>query len=252
MPYRYLFLTLIAFVAASPTLGQTAPQEERREPLLTVLGSGSYEVKPDLALFQAVVSTSGKTLDAATTPHQERATRALKALQDLQADGLEIEESSFSVDQRRGLRPIPPIQPGPLQKTESFIEGYTATTHFDLKIGSMEKVNQIVTKIAASNLFQIERIRFGVVQERAALNQARRAAMLDARDQAQAYAEPVDLELEQIVAITDGEARAPDGAADLPSRRATGPYTVQILPPAKLEFTASVNVTWRIAPRRAK
>jgi uncharacterized protein YggE len=193
MPYRYLFLTLIAFVAASPTLGQTAPQEERREPLLTVLGSGSYEVKPDLALFQAVVSTSGKTLDAATTPHQERATRALKALQDLQADGLEIEKSSFSVDQRRGLRPIPPIQPGPLQKTESFIEGYTATTHFDLKIGSMEKVNQIVTKIAASNLFQIERIRFGVVQERAALNQARRAAMLDARDQAQAYAEPVDL-----------------------------------------------------------
>jgi uncharacterized protein YggE len=252
MPYRYLLPILVAFVAASPALAQTASQEERREPLLTVLGSGSYEVKPDLAYFQAVVSTSGKTLDAATAPHQERATRALKVLQDLQADGLEIEKSNFSVDERRGQRPIPPIQPGPGQRTESFLKGYTATTHFDLKTGSIEKVDQIVTKIAASGLFQIESIRFGVVQERAALNQARRSAMLDARDQAQAYADPVDLELEQIVAITDGEARAPDGAADLPSRPRSGSYTVQILPPAKLEFTASVNVTWRIAPRKAK
>ena len=101
-------------------------------------------------------------------------------------------------------------------------------------------------------LFGIETVRFDVVQERAALNQARRAAMLDAREQAQAYAEPVDLELEQIVSITDGDADPPDGEADLPARRTSGSYTVQILPPAKLEFTASVNVTWRIAPRGTK
>ena len=123
MLHRYLLLTFIALVVASPTLGQTASQEGRREPLLTVLGSGSYEVKPDLALFQAVVSTSGKTLDAATTPHRERATRALKVLQDLQADGLKIEKSNFSANARHGQRPIPPIQPGSAQRTESFIEG---------------------------------------------------------------------------------------------------------------------------------
>jgi uncharacterized protein YggE len=70
--------------------------------------------------------------------------------------------------------------------------------------------------------------------------------MLDAREQAQAYAEPVNLKLGQIIAITDGDARPIDGEADLPARRPDRPYTVQIVPPANLEFTASVNVTWRI------
>ncbi|NBJ09992.1 SIMPL domain-containing protein [Microvirga arsenatis] len=217
---------------------------------MTVLGKGKHEVRPDLARVAVTVTTEGKTLESVNNPHQDRATRALKILEGLQSLGLEIEKSNYRVDERRVQRPIPPVQPGPGQRYENLVEGYTATTTFSLKIAAMDKLNEIVTKVTDSNLFQVHSVRFQVVQERMALNQARRSAMLDAKEQALAYAEPVDLELKEIIAITDGEAEAPDGYADMPMRRATSPNsTVQIIPPATLEFNASVNVTWRIAPR---
>lgn len=121
-----------------------------------------------------------------------------------------------------------------------------AATTFSVGVTSLDKLNQSISKLAETGLFEIASVRFYVLNERAALNQARRAAMLDAREQAQAYAEPVDLKLGQIIAITDGEAQPSGGEADLPARRADRPYTVQIVPPATLEFTATVNVTWRI------
>lgn len=247
---RRFLIALVASAVLTPAFAQTQPQETRRDPLMTVLGKGRHEVKPELARVAVTVATEGKTLESVGNPHQDRATRAFKILQDLQSLGLEIEKSNYRVDERRVQRPIPPIQPGPGQRYESIVEGYTATTTFSLKIAVMDKLNEIVTKVADSNLFQVHSVRFQVIQERPALNQARRAAMLDAKEQALAYAEPVELELKEIVAITDGDAEAPTGYADAPARRAPSPNsTVQIVPPATLEFNASVNVTWRIAPR---
>ncbi|MBB4039676.1 uncharacterized protein YggE [Microvirga flocculans] len=215
---------------------------------MTVLGKGRYEVKPDLARVTVTVTTEGKTLESVGNPHQVRATRAFKVLQDVETLGVEVERSSFRVDERRVQRPIPQ---GPAQRYEAVVDGYMATTTFSLKSSTLDKLNEVVTRLADASLFQIESVRFQASQERAALNQARRAAMLDAKEQALAYAEPVDLELKEIVTVTDGDAEAPGGYADLPAKRASpaGSYTVQIVPPATLEFTASVNVTWRIAPR---
>jgi len=252
MHIRRFLIALAVSALVSPALAQSSSQDARRDPLMTVLGKGRHEVKPDVAWISVSVSTEGKTLESVGNPHQERATRALKSLQDLQSLSVEIEKSNFKVDERRVQRPIPPIQQGPGQRYEDVIEGYTATTTFSLKASSLDKLNEVVTKLADTNLFQIQSVKFQVNQERAALNQARRAAMMDAKEQALAYAEPVELELKEIVSITDGEAEAPSGYADLPAKRAqpvNSSYTVQIVPPATLEFTASVNVTWRIAPR---
>jgi uncharacterized protein YggE len=253
MILRLALAVSVSFSLALPTLAQSASQEGGREPVLTVLGKGSYEVKPDVARFRATVSSEGKTLEAAIKQHDERATRAAAILQGLKASGLEIEKSSFRTSERRIQKPVTTAQMAQGQRPQSVLDGYTAWTEFHLKSTSLERLNQLVTKLADSGLFNFQAVQFNVVQERAALNQARRAAMLDAREQAQAYAEPVDLELGQIVSITDGEAQPPDGYADLPARRAgSGPYTVQIIPPSVVEFSASVNVTWRIAPRGAQ
>ncbi|HZH50777.1 MAG TPA: SIMPL domain-containing protein [Microvirga sp.] len=215
-----------------------------------MLGRGSFETKPDLARFSARVSTDARSLESAAKQHEERATRAMKLLQELKASGLETEKSNFTINERRGPRPLSQTEIAQGKRPESVIEGYVATTSFSLKVDSLEKLNQLATKLAETGLFEIQKVNFGVTDERAALNQARRAAMLDALEQAHAYTEPVDLELEQIVAITDGEATPPNGEADMPYRRADARYTVQIIPPAALEFNASVNVTWRIAPKR--
>jgi uncharacterized protein YggE len=186
--------------------------------------------------------------------HGERVARAAAILEKVKSLGLEVEKSNFRTSERRSVKSVTSEELARGLRPSSEIEGYTAATDFFLRSSSLENLNQAVSTLAASGLFGFQTIQFSVLQERAALNQARRAAMLDAREQAQAYAEPVELELGQIVAITDGDAQPPNGEADLPSRNAGygGPSSVQIVPPAVVKFTASVNVTWRIAPRVVK
>jgi uncharacterized protein YggE len=102
----------------------------------------------------------------------------------------------------------------------------------------------VVSQLAASGLFRINSVSFHVERERQALNDARREAMRDAREQAEVYADAGRFRLIGISAITDGEAAPTEiGQADLPPN-----WTVQIIPPAVVTFSASVNVTWRIAP----
>ncbi len=121
---------------------------------------------------------------------------------------------------------------------------FTALTSVTLRTDSIDRLNDIASRLAAPGLFEIGRITFSVNAGRTALNEARRAAVLDAREQARIYAEAADLKLVEIVSITDGEARPPDGYADMPM-----PRFVQIIPPAKVDFEAAVTITWRIAPR---
>jgi uncharacterized protein YggE len=245
------FLVLISLLAAVPALAQKMPAEGRREPVLTVLGKGSYETKPDLATFRVTVSTDGKTLEEAAKAHEHRATRAHDVLKGLASSGLEIEKSGFRLNERRTQLALSRAEIAQGKRPAATTDGFTAQTTFHLKLALLDNLNVIVSKIAEAGLFSVDVVRFQVAQERAALNQARRAAMLDAQDQALAYTEPVNLNLAQIISITDGEAQPPDGMADLPGRGGAGQfsYAVQIIPPAIMEFTALVNVTWRIEPR---
>jgi uncharacterized protein YggE len=198
-------------------------------------------MKPDFARVRVTVSTPAPTLDEAARAHRDRATRALSALHELK--GIEIEDSTFSLNRENPVRYAQELRnPEPKPAMPPF----TARTTFSLKTKAIDDLNAAITKLSASGLFEVLSVQFGVEQERAALNQARRQAMADARDQAAAYADAGDVRLVEIVAITDGEA-APlvqDGYADMPI-----PRFVQIIPPSTVAFNSSVQVTWRIALR---
>jgi uncharacterized protein len=233
-------LVLASF--ALPAQAQQQPAEPGKGSILTVRGVGRIEMKPDHARLFGTVSTKAPTLDEAAKAHRDRATHALSALQGLAAEGIEIEESTFRLNQDQPPYPAPAVlRPEAKAATPPF----TAQTSFFVRIKAVDNLNPVISKLAASGLFELSSVRFGVEQERAALNQARRRAMADARDQAAAYADAADVRLVEIVAITDGEA-APSlgGAADMPI-----PRYVQIIPPLTVAFDSSVQVTWRIAPR---
>jgi uncharacterized protein YggE len=241
MPFRAIALLLLISSAAPASAEQPPP-----EPVMEIKGTARIDVKPDRAHFDATVSTKGRSLAEAGAAHEERATRALSVLKGLAADGVEITQSSFRLKQDLPPRPAyigAQEQPLPAKPTEPH---FTAETIFSLKAQRIETLNAVISKLASSGLFELHNVLYQVDQERSALNQARKAAMLDAREQAEAYAESGGLRLVEIVRVTDSQAvpEISQGEADLPL-----PRFVEIIPPATIAFQASVNVVWRIAPR---
>ena len=228
-------------VGARPAAAQCpGPAAERAT--LVVAGAGEVSRPPDTARISISIQTRGPTLDGTSRDHRQRVARAAPVLERLRAAGAAVDDGSFSLTEERapvavGTRPAadPPT--------------YRADTIYGLTLRPIDRVDAVMADIAAAGLFEIGSIRFSVADERAALDDARRAAMADALRQAKVYADAGDVRLDGIDHIVDGQAASRgDGAFDLPVRMART-ASVGIVAPRALAFSGNVTVTWHIAPR---
>jgi uncharacterized protein YggE len=208
------------------------------EATLTVRGQGRAQVAPDHANLTVDVVTKGRSTEAATAAHRERASRAAGALRDMKPDGLAIEQSTFRLDEVR-----PPPAPASTQTRAE--REYQAVTTFELKMTRLDAVDRTVTALASTGLFELRNMRFGIDERNAGLAAARKNAVDDARDRATTYAEAANVRLGEIIRIDDTEPRSPRDFA-VPASMARN---VQVIPPETLTLTASVAITWRITTR---
>jgi uncharacterized protein YggE len=222
---------LAAFVLflADPAPAQPAGD---RGPVISVRGDGRAEVPPDIARLSVDVVTRARTLDAASSQHKERAAKASAALRALAKDGLMIEQSNFRLDQVR--QPAP--QQGSRQETE-----YQAVTTYELKTTKLDAIDAVVGVIAETGLFEMRNVRFGLDDKSNAMDIARRDAVADARRRAQVYAEAADVQLGEVIEITDSDPRVlREFAAPMAARG------MQVAPPETIAATAHVTMTWRL------
>jgi uncharacterized protein YggE len=150
----FYLLVLASFVL--PAQAQQQPAEPNRGPILTVKGVGRIEMKPDYARLFVSVSTKAPTLDEAARAHRERATRALSALQGLAAEVIEIERSTFRLNQDAPPYPAPT---GPRPEAKAETRPFTAQTSFFLKTKVIDSLNPIITKLSVSGLFEVGPLR---------------------------------------------------------------------------------------------
>lgn len=235
-------MRLPTFLTALAVAGIAAPASAADDPaprgaVLTVRGSGLHEVRPDFARFTVTVSVRAGSLGDAQDAQAARASRAMAVLKDLERSGLIIDASrSYAREDRQAYAP----RPEPPERA------FLASTAFELRARNMDHLAEIMTRINGAGLFETGAITFKVdrEQERAAFNAARKAAVIDAREQATVYSEAAGLKLGEIEAISDAEIRASDIKADMPMRS-----SIPVVAPAMIPFEASVTVTWRAAPR---
>ncbi|MFE1602562.1 SIMPL domain-containing protein [Methylobacterium sp. ID0610] len=240
LPPLVLLLLAVGPVMSGPVLAQENPDTPRRGNVLSVRGRAQHWQKPDTARIEIRVTTKGRTLDGTAQAHQERTPRAYEILKALESSGVTIEKSTFRLNEEQRGYPTP-ANPNPKVPDLPF----TAMSDLTLKLTAVDAVNPTVTRLVGSGLFEVLKVTFSVEADRQALNEARRAAVLDAREQARIYAEAADLKLVEITEIADGEATPPEGYADLPRSA----RIIHIIPPAAVDFSASVTIRWRIAPR---
>jgi uncharacterized protein YggE len=215
--------------------GAAAQPATPREATLTVRGDGHADVPPDHARLTVEVTSTARSLEQATAQHRERADRALTALKGMAGNGIEIERSNFRLDQVRPQRvPENPPRPGDVE--------YRAVTTFELKTKKLGAIDAAVTAIAATGLFEVRGIRFGLDEKNAGLNDARRKAVEDARERAGVYAKAAGVQLGDILEITDTEPRMFRQVAAEPMMARNMP----VIPPETLTLNAGVTITWRI------
>jgi uncharacterized protein YggE len=200
MPRLPAVLFALAFSLAAAGSGQAAV--EIPFPLVTVAGEASVNLIPDLAQTSAGVSTEAKTVREATEANSQAMNAVVAALKDAGIADRDIKTARFAIH---------PVYAAPRQGRleEQRLTGYRVSNQVTVKIRDVGKVGDVLDRLTAAGATDVSGISFTVSEPAKPLEEARAAAVADARRKAEIYAQAAGAQVGRVVSIAENGAGAP-------------------------------------------
>lgn len=225
--HRILIAGLILAAGVSAAAAQTPPVEP--QPRVIVVGDGSVTAPPDYAQIGCGVTTTANTAKEATDANSKAMGAVTAALSGAGVDRNDIQTSRFS------LQPVyAPPQPNAAPK----LTGFSVTNRLTVIVRSTGKVGDILDRLIAAGANDIGEIEFQHSDMSKLLDQARAAAIADARRKADIYARAAGVTLGRVVWISEESGDTPPLPFGGAMRAAARP-----VPIAAGEDTLHVRVT---------
>jgi len=219
------FGLLAAFAVLVPSVAP-AQQQQPTEARIVVSGEGSVSVRPDYAQVRSGVTTRAKTVKEAVDANSKLMAAVIAALKDAGIADRDIQTSRFSIQ---------PVYAPQEPRTEPRLTGYSVSNQVTVTIREIGKVGDVLDRAIAAGATDAGNIAFLVSDPSKALDQAREAAVADARRKAEVYAKASGVRLGRVEWITEEAVggppmpmlaqRAAPGAAPVPI--ATGEDTLR-------------------------
>jgi uncharacterized protein len=206
-----------AFALLNSALAQAQQPQPSSEARIVVSGEGSVSVRPDYAQVRTGVTTRAKTVKEAVDANSKLMAAVIAALKDAGIADKDIQTSRFSIQ---------PVYAPQEPRTEPRLTGYSVSNQVTATIREIGKVGDVLDRAIAAGATDAGNIAFLVSDPSKALDQAREAAVADARRKAEVYAKASGVRLGRVEWITEDAAggppmpmlaqRAAPGAAPIP------------------------------------
>ncbi len=167
---------------------------------IVVNGAGEATRAPDVAYLTLGVEADGATASEALRKNSAQMEATIKTLRDAGVDKKDIQTANLSVGARYDYS-----QEGKAPR----LIGYQATNTVSVKLRNLEKAGGVIDKAVASGSNRLDSISFGFADPKPLLNDARRAAVADARERAALYADAAGVKLGSVLQISDSFSQNP-------------------------------------------
>ncbi|MCV2868395.1 SIMPL domain-containing protein [Defluviimonas sp. WL0002] len=228
---RILPLVFSALLIASPAFAQDAPS------VISVTGQGTIAAMPDMATISLGVATNGSTAREALDANSEAIAAVLSRLtasgiaeKDIQTSGLSLGPvyDYSSANEGRGPK----------------LTGFQASNMVTVKVRALNELGALLDTTVGEGANTINGVFFGLEESDAKADEARLAAMADARRKAELLAEAADVRLGRIVSISEGGVAMPmGGMGAVAFERAAAPVPIA---EGEVTVSASVSISWEI------
>lgn len=177
-------------------LGQV-PGQQSFDRYISVAGEGTANVLPDLAVIQAGVTTQGKSARGASEANSAAMAKVHAALK---AGGIaerDVQTARFSI------RPVYEAR----REGDSRITGFQASNQVTVKVRALGELATVLDQMIAAGANDISGIHFTVSEPSRLLDDARAAAVADARRKAEQLAAAAGARLGRPIAIVEDNGR---------------------------------------------
>jgi len=229
-------LAVLALVATAQA--QTHEPKSPPEARVIVVGEGSINVPPDYAQIRSGVTTMAKTVKEASDVNSKSMAAITAVLLDAGIAQKDIQTSRFSVD------PVYTPQPPP---AEPKLSGYRVTNQVNVAVRQIANVGDIVDRLVKAGATDVGNVVFLVSDPSRARDQAREAAVADARRKAELYAHASGFNLGRVAWITESSDFEPP--VPLNALRASAAKTAPVpIERGEITLQARITVGFDMAP----
>ncbi|MCP9481369.1 SIMPL domain-containing protein [Shimia sp. CNT1-13L.2] len=213
---------VLASVAGSPALA------EGRQ--ITVQGQGSVEAVPDMAVLTMGVSRQADTAGDAMALVAGAAQEMLARLEAMGVEARDMQTSELS------LHPV--WERDRYENRAPKVIGFNASTQVTVKLRDLARVGQVLDAVVQDGANQFNGLRFSLQDPDPQMNEARVAAVADARARAELYAKAAGVTLGPVLSIQEH-----GGAAPAPVFMARAAMAEAAMPIAEGEVSVQAGVT---------
>jgi uncharacterized protein YggE len=238
LPKTSVALATALFLANSPASAQTVPAQVAPARTLNIVGIAEVHAVPDAALVAIGVVTESDTAAAALKANSAALTKVLDAIRSFGVEAKDLQTRGLSLEARY----YRPDKPSPTDRPR--IIGYTAADEVTVRARDLVKLGDLLDKVTVAGANRIDGIEFVVSNQEGLLDEARRKAVVDAKDRADLYARAAGFALGKVMSLTEESLPLPR-----PLARAMVASEAAPVPVAAGEMTVSVRVrvVWSLA-----
>lgn len=212
------------------TTPETAPV-----PSIVVSGSGEAFAEPDMAELEAGVVSQAQTAAAALEINNEAVAKLLRELSKLGIAERDIRTQDVSVHPQYQFQ----------DKRAPQVTGFEVRNQVAVRVRELSRLGEILSRLVAAGGNILSRIRMGVADPAELLDDARRAALADAKHKAEIYAGAAGVRLGGPLLIREDITQAPPPVPFLERASVAAPADVPVMP-GETSFQVQVSVTYAI------
>ena len=211
--------------------------------LLTVSADGKTARTPDLAVFNAGVTSQGKTAGEALSANSADMNRVIATLKKAGIADKDIQTSQISLNPIYGQ---PVVQPNGMVVQEARIIGYQATNAVSIRSRDIKSFGKVLDALVASGANQVSGPSFQLADPSSANDEARVSAIRTARARADLYARAAGLRVVRIVSISESGGYSPPQPMYARAMKADAESTP--ISAGEVEAQVSLVVQFELAP----
>ena len=188
-----------AAIPASAALAQTQPAATIAGTRLDVVATGEVTRVPDIVRINAGVVTQAPTAVEAIRQNAARMERVRAALARAGIAPRDIQTSNVSLQPDYRYAENQPPQ----------LVGYRATNQVNIRFRDIAESGRILDALVAEGANQIDGPNLGIDRPEAALDEARIAALANARARAELYARSLNMRVRRVLLVSESGATLP-------------------------------------------
>lgn len=235
----FLLLALIFFVAVKTNLAYEETKRVGRadvaQPTIEVNGEGKVAAVPDVARISVGLLSEGRDVASVQRQNTEKMNRLIAAVKELGVADRDIQTTNYSIYPKYDYI-----------DGRSIISGYTVSQNAQVKVRDLTKVGAIFVKVGEVGANQVSGPDFTIDDPSAVRDEARRKAIADAQEKAEALARQLGVELGRVVGFSESSAGVPIPLFDY----ARGLGGAEAAPPkieaGELDITSNVSIIYEL------